>query len=199
MFHVFQGSNNETRYPNDLVMLNYPDLLDNFRAKRIENLALYKAFFAKGQDEKGDYLNEFIAIREYRKSIIGDIITQEYYTETIEGLAEYAGCMALKQISSKKYEKRMKDYIGKLVILDNNFFDHRRLLYYSGAVFCIILKEMNINIHHQIGSTATSFFEIISEKFIPKSFTLDREDDDLLNIFKEYVATKGERFTTSSN
>ena len=44
MFHAFQRTHNETRYPNDLKMLDYPDIIENYAIKHIENSFLVEAF-----------------------------------------------------------------------------------------------------------------------------------------------------------
>lgn len=59
MFHVFQKSKSENRFPNDLIMLSYPDSIDNFIAKRRENQAVCNAFLSENEDEKLGYLISF--------------------------------------------------------------------------------------------------------------------------------------------
>ena len=161
MFHAFQRSNNEERFPNDLLMLDYPENEENYAVKHSENLLLVKAYITHDIQEKKKFIEQFISARKYRESLIGDIIMQEYLSETIEGMAEYVGCMALKQISTHKYEARIQNFIDNLSTLDGRFFDIRRMLYYSGAMFCIQLAEAKIDFFHAVGSTEQPLFNIV--------------------------------------
>jgi hypothetical protein len=47
MFHVYQQQHGETRYPDDLELLAYPDDLNNYQIKMLENELLVKAFSKK--------------------------------------------------------------------------------------------------------------------------------------------------------
>jgi hypothetical protein len=161
MFHAYQQKNQETRFPSDLILLNYPDSEENFTVKYCENLLLAKAFMAEDINEKNALIAQFISARKYRESLVGDIIIQEYLSETIEGMAEYAGSMALKQISHDKYIKKVNGYIENLQALDGRFFDIRRMLYYTGVIFCISLYEAGINFYHNISNTEHPLFTIV--------------------------------------
>jgi len=194
MFHAFQRQHKESRYPDDLIMLNYPDNRENYIVKHSENLLLVNAFISENINAKKSYFKKFLSARKYRENFIGDIIKQEYYTETIEGIAEYAGSMALKQISHEKYIKRINGYVDNLKILDSRFFDIRRMLYCSGAVFCTLLSEIRINICHKIGTKDSPLFSIMSENSKAKKPLIDFDINDLLNQTTKYVNDKKIRF-----
>ena len=162
MFHAFQKSRKESRFPSDLKMLNYPENEENYAVKHSEHLLLARACSTEDLNEKKDLLKQFMAARKYRESIIGEIIKQEYLSETIEGLADYAGCMALKQISAKKYEERLEEYAKNLEIFDDRFFNIRQMLYYSGALLCIQLSEAGVEFYHEIGATEVPLFDIVA-------------------------------------
>lgn len=164
MFHAFQSVHNESRWPNDLLMLDYPENMDNFALRYSENLLLAHVFLADDTDSKKNFLHRFMSARKYREGVIGDIIKQEYYTETVEGLADYAGSMALKQLSQEKYTGRINSYVEHLQNLDGRFFDIRRMLYFTGALFCIALSEAGMDFHHEIGVTTTPLFCIAAQK-----------------------------------
>ena len=160
MFHAFQRSKDESRFPNDLLMLNYPENEENYAIKYSENLLLVKACLSDDINEKREYIKQFFSARKFREGLIGDIINQEYLSETIEGMADYAGCMALKQISESKYNARIKHYIKNLSALDERFFDIRRMLYYSGAIFCIQLAQAGLEFHHTVGEIKQPLFSL---------------------------------------
>jgi len=164
MFHVFQKNQNEKRFPNDLVMLDYPVNLENYQLKYYENTVLANAYNEKDGGARQELLAQFVLIRKCREKIIGDIINQEYLTETIEGVAEYAGCMALKQLSPGKFHIRMLEYTKKISALDESFFDIRRSLYYSGAIFLLLLAKQEMDFYHKLGDTDTAVFPLIAGK-----------------------------------
>ena len=164
MFHAFQQSKNEERFPNDLLMLDYPENEENYAVKHCENLLLVNASKAWDIQEKKGHIEQFISARKYRESLIGNIIKQEYLSETIEGMAEYVGCMALRQLAKTKYEARIRNFIDNLSVLDNRFFDIRRMSYYSGAMFCIQLAEAKIDFFHDVGSVERPLFSLIAKE-----------------------------------
>jgi hypothetical protein len=194
MFHAFQRTHNEDRYPNDLIMLDYPDNIENYVVKHMENLILTNAFLSDDVNEKREFAKHYMSARKYRENLIGDIIKQEYYAETIEGIAEYVGCMALKQISYEKYAGRVKGYIENLKILDNRFFDTRRLSYYTGAIFCILLSNMGLNIHHKIGESENPLFLIIAKKSKAKKPIVNFSIEDISDKIKKYANDKIKQF-----
>jgi len=114
---------------------------ETLAVKYSENQLLTRAFFAQDIHEKNALLSRFMSDRKYRMSLLGDIIKQEYLSGTIEGMAEYAGSMVLKQISTSKYTNRVEGYIKNLQSFDERFFDIRRMLYFTGATYCIALSD----------------------------------------------------------
>ena len=157
MFHVYQKQKNETRFADDLVLLTYPDDMENYQLKIIEIELLVKAFSEKNVKA----LRQFIDIRNARKRLIGDIISHEYRAETIEGMAEYAGLVSLRQINQKKYKMRLNDHISKLINPNDLIYDTRRLAYYTGAILCLTLKLLNVEFYHEL-SVDRTLFEIIN-------------------------------------
>jgi len=141
MFHCFQMEQLESRYPNDLSLLRYPDNLDNYEWKAYENRLLLQAY-----EEKNEALfQEFVQTREHRTTLIGEIIHQEAKAETIEGSAEYVGLLALKQCSLRQYDERVQDFARKL--LDPaNLFDIRRMSYVTGVFLLLNLQEHQIDV-----------------------------------------------------
>ncbi|MCL2217208.1 MAG: hypothetical protein FWB91_09345 [Defluviitaleaceae bacterium] len=194
MFHAFQRMRNESRYPNDLLMLNYPDNIENYAVKHVENLILVNAFLSDDLSAKREFVKNYLSARKYRENLIGDIIRQEYYAETIEGIAEYGGSMALKQISYDKYSNRINAYIENLKILDSRFFDTRRLLYYTGAVFCIVLSEAGIDIHHRVGDTENPLFSLAAESSKAERPTISINIEDLSEKVKRHTNDKKAKF-----
>lgn len=178
MFHAFQKLKEEKRFPSDLELLTYPDNLDNFQCKLIENEYLAKALLEKDILA----LKKFIAIRKTREFLIKDIIYQEYRAETFEGMAEYAGLMALEQINKEKFNIRLTEHLSKLTNPRNLLFNPRHLSYYTGAVLCYCLRLLGIDFYHKLSDEPT-LFEIISKKI-----------NNLVDNFDEFTKNKRERF-----
>lgn len=186
MFHAFQRQRGEFRFPNDLALLNIPDDAAYFQMKYFENQLLCIACKSKETAEKRRCLEKFMSQRKYRDTVFGNIVKQEFLAETIEGMAEYAGCMALKQISLQKYEEKIESYLKKLGAVDNELFDIRRQLYYSGAIFCMEMSLAGSDIWHEIGKEESSFFEIAATSVSPKNLMKKGGNPLPAKIFEEY-------------
>ena len=178
MFHVYQKQKNETRFADDLVLLTYPDDMENYQLKIIEIELLVKAFSEKNVKA----LRQFIDIRNARKRLIGDIISHEYRAETIEGMAEYAGLVSLRQINQEKYKMRLNDHISKLINPNDLIYDTRRLAYYTGAILCLTLKLLNVEFYHEL-SVDRTLFEIINN-----------DQNGFITEFKNHMENKQNKF-----
>jgi len=202
MFHAFQKEKGETRFPSDLKMLDYPYSEENLSVKYSENLLLARAFLAQDVNEKNALLSHFMTARKYREGLIGDIIKQEYLSETIEGMAEYAGSTALKQISKAKYNSRVEGYIKNLQVFDERFFDIRRMLYYTGAVYCITLTDAGESFYHNIGDMELPLFDFASKNASIKKPNIEVDIQVLSAKIKQYLDDKKiiiENFLNSHN
>ena len=178
MFHAFQRDKElVSQYPNDLEILRYPDDEINYYAKKAENEMLAESFGAS-LERKSKLYQMIRASRELRSQRIGDLVHQEELVEQHEGMAEYAGCMALRQLDEDKFNKKIEGY-AKILQEDNiQFFDIRRMGYYSGTLMRLLERE--------IGNTNSM------EKWIQnyKKF----KEDKLEAFFKEetvYTAADG--------
>lgn len=210
MFHAFQYENGETRFPKDLVTLAYPDNVHNFCLKYEENKILSKAFHESNLTAKRQVLEKFYSIRINRQQIIGDMCKCEFLSETSEGIAEYVGTMALKQLSEKKHTERMKKYSEYLHNFSPLQLDIRRSSYYSGAVFLVVAHDLGINFEHVLSEQNKTVFEIINECFEyrkiddlhPETALIEKaiseniaRKKDLIDKFmqsSERIATKGD-------
>ncbi len=163
MFHAYQCENKETRFPRDLVTLDYPDDAHNLCLKYEENKILSKAFNESNLIVKKELIEKFYSIRMKRQQIIGDMSKCEHLSETAEGMAEYVGTMALKQLSEKKYIERMQKYSEYLHNFSPLQLDIRKISYYSGAVFLVTAHDLGINFEHPLSGQEKTVFEIITE------------------------------------
>ncbi len=197
MFHSYQSEQGECRYPNDLIGLDYPLELDNYCYKYEENKLIVRAINSNDYREKMELLHKFITYREYRINKFGEIIKYEWYTETLEGVAEYVGTKALEQISYDLYKKRITEY-KKIINNLDMVFDVRRCSYYTGTLFLLLLDDMNIPIPSRIKDEKITIFEQIVKHFHEDYLILphlNKYSNDLLGAEIEPALTRVEYIT----
>ena len=200
MFHAFQCSNGEKRFPNDLFTLHYPSNLQNYQLKYYENTLISNCLKEQRLDKKEELLQKFFSVRNKRESLIGTAITCEYLTETIEGLAEYIGTKALKRISPTLYEQRIDSYIKKITNLRKSFFDIRKSSYYVGTLFFLALDSMNISFYEDLSTSSNSIYEELKEKLYNNSFDYPFDlNYEVETAFYEYDKWKRKRLADFCN
>ncbi len=151
MFHCHQHTLGEKRFPSDLKLLCYPSDMENYTRKYRENCYLADAY------EDADALAKFATIRAMRMERYPDMVQEELKAETLEGMAEYVGLKALRQIAPKKFEKKMASYLQRLRAETERQFDVRRMSYDSGAVFFLCLEKLGRRVQNEIGSALTAY------------------------------------------
>lgn len=162
MFHSYQILNKETRFPNDIKALAYPNDLHNYSLKYQEGLLLIEALNSIDTYIQLDILNQIIASRLYRLRTFGKLIRYELLIETIEGSAEYCSTKALKYLSEDLYLKRIKNY--KSNIKDTKLlFDIRRSCYFTGTLFLLLLDELDIDFSKDLKSQNLTLFEEVAK------------------------------------
>ena len=162
MFHSYQFSQNETRFPNDIEGLSYPNTLENYQLKFNENLSLVAGLNSKDINEKIKLLKQIIASRKFRVEKFGQIINYEFMIETTEGSAEYCGTKALKLISSDLYKKHIEDY-KKIIVEDEKIlFNIRKCCYFTGTLFLLLLDEIGIEFSKKISNQELTIFQQVS-------------------------------------
>ncbi len=163
MFHAFQNERGETRFPNDLIGLDYPRTAEVLLAKSAEYALLHEAFATKDAGRKRELLIRFMAYRLHRQSWMGEIIHQEYLTETAEGMAEFTLLKALKSLSEELYQKQIESHLSNLKPGGKSAFDMRRLAYWSGSLFLVAAEDAGLGFAHEIGKETRCVFELLSK------------------------------------
>jgi len=177
MFHGFQADWNAGNV-NEMTLLRYPDDLTAYRIKATENQLLLRAY----KDCDRDALVDFINLRKSRAALLGDVCMDEFWIETGEGTAEFAGLCALMQLSPTKFEKYINE--NHLQILQNpaeKLFSVRFMSYFAGAVLCLTLKKLGVDFYPLLGKERP-LFEVISDT------------DPITNHFAKHYAAKKARF-----
>jgi len=195
MFHCHQFTNNETRFPSDFELLNYPDDVENFTKKYNENCYLADAY----EQQNWEKLCEFSCIREGRYKKYASMVCQEWKAETLEGMAEYIGLKALKSINEEKYTAIVADYLGKLREESKLLFDVRRISYYTGAMFFLCMEKFGFAVNNAFDSEQTAYeqnlidsaevtAEVRSFDFIPNRYAeLIKEKKETIEKHMEHA------------
>ncbi len=153
MFHCHQYTHQKEGYPNDLDMLNYPEDVENFTGKYNENRYLAEAY----ENMDAEALCKFAYIRNQRFKQYPASLSQEWKVEGLEGMAEYIGLKALKQINPGRFEDVVRDYLGKLREESNLLFDVRRISYYVGAIYFLCMEKLGRPVRFECNSEQTIY------------------------------------------
>ncbi len=195
MFHVYQENCGENRFPDDIALMYAKDASAvRYNLKYQENQQLIMAAQSQNIKDKIEYFNQFIQIRKYRQQISGSEIIEEYKAETIEGMAEYAGTMALRQLSVDKYLERLSEVYKRLSEVSSAYFDTRKMAYDTGSLMCLILKDLeehgeNTGFFHLLGVESRTVFQLCKLNN-QKTLTEYNSADYFNEIYSEYVEQK---------
>lgn len=169
IFHVHQKTMGEKRFPKDLDLLLYPHSRELTAWTRKESSLL-----AEGGENPLADLAQLAFIRREKDRLSGGATADEYRAETAEGLAEYAGLMALSQLNSGLARQQIEKYKGLLG--DGSYlFDIRRRCYFSGVLLALLVGEAGLPLVHDLGSDK-SFWELLA---IPAGETEPMSEEDL--------------------
>lgn len=158
MFHALQKQQGEKRYVNELAFLQYAPDVDAGNLALAESHYLIRAF----ADATMDDLEQFVALRQARSRILGYMFHQEMLVETVEGMAEFAGLLALNQINRAKFVEDVSMHMG-ILRSAKSLCNPRLRTYSSGALICLSLKTLGIDFHHHLSNDKPLF------DFVPKT------------------------------
>ncbi|NLW21374.1 MAG: hypothetical protein GXY84_08410 [Clostridiales bacterium] len=159
MFHAHQITAGESRYPEDLKLLQYPQHLRAYELKAAENALLAEP--ARTGKEALERLAAIKALRRARKELLGEHLLQEYRAETIEGSAVYAELRALTQLNITQYDNRIADCRAKLSVPGPLLFDIRRCAYYTGALLIDLAVQAGLEGFQIVGREERTLFELM--------------------------------------
>ena len=184
----------DTRIPNDLIALQYPNIYLNYDYMRYERQLLIKAYSATDNYVKLNYLRMFLNVRDLRRQLIGNEFSMlEYGLETIVGLAEYTMYKAVSLIDKKVMKNRLKELVHDFHVNASGCFDFRHSNLYSGLFLLILMSELQIDIEKIFESNQTLYQTLTSKiNFIrePIAFKSDKNLLEKLNQYEEEVAEK---------
>ena len=173
-FHVYQEQMAEEKYANEAVIADYP-LLDpiNNSLSVLEGLILKDALFSNNEEEVLRKRNQFVAVRNYRHSLLGpDFVEYENLNEFSEGTAKYVefkffslgeniasiqemqfvnGYKEYKSLLPEFFKNEIEDMVNIVSVNDNRFGNMygtgpiRYKLYYLGACQGLLLDKVMPN------------------------------------------------------
>lgn len=173
MFHAYQYSQGETRFPNDLTMLMYPDDADHFAVKLEENKLLCRA----AADADKEALAAFVSMRKLRMRLYPDAVAQELRAETIEGLATYVEWKALRTFRAQSWEASMAKAVEQVNTVSDAWFAIRRQSYWTGVLLAVALEACGYPVYHPIAGETRTVFELAEEAVLrdaPMTASLSR-------------------------
>lgn len=165
MFHAYQMTSGDNRFFSDLEGLSYPIEYDNFNLKINESRLLANAINEENVVMKENFFKKFLAARQRRFELIGDNSTYEKSIETIEGTAEYLALASLKIMNHDSYIKQLEKAMNKVTTINENFFDVRRIAYYTGSLICLLADELSIDYKKAIEPELQYNYDFITEKY----------------------------------
>lgn len=147
-FHAFQQQRGETRFPQDLDLLLYPQ-----NAALVAWTRRDTALLAGSRDDPAKLLTSLAFVRDQKTRLSAGATANEYRAETAEGLAEYAGIKGLEQLNPRLAQARINQY-RQFLRDDSYLFDIRRRCYFSGLLLALTVEEAGLTLVHDLASPA---------------------------------------------
>lgn len=163
MFHAYQNEKKEFRYPKDLLFLLEIKQESYYLDRFYETILLSEAFRKKEREDILSLLLEFCERRIQRERAYPQEVGNEYCAETIEGMAEYVGILALEQLAKEKAEEKLSFYYHKVNEISHYQTDIRRSAYLTGTLLLYLAKQLNLRISHQIGEESQCVYFLINQ------------------------------------
>lgn len=155
MFHAYQLELGESRWPDDLVLLNTKRTLLDLQLECGEYAAL------AGTDAPGSAVACAAALHKARKASGGAWLREQERLETVEGMAEYAGLCALEQLAPEKVRARLEQFRNVLRDPQRLLEQPRLVSYYAGAMRLWLARSAGIPMSHSVGSETQTVCELL--------------------------------------
>lgn len=190
MFHAFQYENNENRWPNEYLALDYHYSEENLSTKMTESEFLIKSF----QNSNLDDLVLFATMRKKRAKSSAFELKYETEIETVEGMANYVELKSLEHFSKQKFNESINDIINNLRIL-NNYLPIRHISYSIGALLILVAEKLKLKFIHEIGNEEKTISEIITSQVqILSDYVSEKRSIDK-KVISDYINDLSSRIT----
>jgi len=187
MFHAWQMSKNELRFPNEFQGLGYLYEKFNISLKYDETKSLLKAY----EDDDKSALERFVGYRERRRKDYINETTYEEGIETIEGMARYVELQVLKQLDVAEYQKAY-DSLKNTIKNIRNYIPIRSISYEIGALMLLVKDRFLIDVKHNIGEETRNIYNILFDSIERKEYFYENTslNLDFLEEYYEQIASR---------
>lgn len=190
MFHAFQYENNENRWPNEYLALDYNYSEENLYEKLTECELLIKSY----QNSNIDDLVLFASLRKKRAKSSAFELKYETKIETVEGMANYVELKSLEHFSMQKFNDSIDDIIKNLRIL-NNYLPIRHISYSIGALLILVAEKFKLRFIHHIENEDKTISELITSQVQILSDYVSEKRSINKKVISDYMNDLSSRIT----
>ena len=161
LFHGYQYTYGESRFPNELVGIDYSLCEKNISLRIEEQNALYQALLTKDLAS----VHYFITLRNTRNSLFPQETGYEAAIESVEGPAHYVETKAFKTVAANEYEQYIEKTLTLLTEPIESHLQIRKSCYSSGLALCMLLDHFSPNWQHAFTQSQVSLFDLFKSFF----------------------------------
>lgn len=172
LFHGYQYTYGESRFPNELVGIDYSLCNKNISLRIEEQKALYQALQTKDLSS----LHYFIKLRNTRSSLFPHETGYEAAIETVEGPVYYLETIAFRSVAADQYEQYIKKTLTLLIKPIEGHLQIRKSCYSSGLALCMLLDYYSPNWHQAFTESKLSLFDFFESLFQNNNSSLTMPD-----------------------
>lgn len=143
-FHGYQNSVGEKRWANELQILDYPFTPMNLAVRFLERRELLRAVFAEREEELKERLSAFIAVREFRRKLIGEALNYELALESTEGTAVYVETKVYSDFGSIPLKYAIARQANGLAEFPSSLSSFRLSCYAPGMCLGFLLDRLQL-------------------------------------------------------
>lgn len=186
MFHCYQMENDEKRFANEILGIDYPITVENISLRILERQYLLDACTENNQEEKMELLAHYYNIRDNREKVMGSIIDYEKALESVEGTAVYVEFKALNQLIQGDEKLPLKEYIKGFTKISEENLKIRESTLNQGLLLCLIADEHIPNWKSEFFDSEQYLSDFIRERIGLKGINYNYKNEKLPEI-KEYI------------
>lgn len=153
MFHCYQFEKKETIFPNELELKRICEKSEYYQLRYYENQLLVQAMLETDLSCRKNIVDVIQKVRLEKSKVDEKLMSEEVKVEMIEGTAEYVGLKALRQLSKIKADEIIEKYCYFLNTVSLSLFDLRKITYYSGTLYYLMLERIGKNTISKIGES----------------------------------------------
>lgn len=189
MFHAWQYTLKEKRFPDEFMGLSYAYEKYNINLKFDETQALLRAY------ENEDYIEieKFKYLRESRRKDYHNELVYEEGIETVEGMAKFIELKVLKLLDIEAYTEayqKIKDTLTNI----RSYLPIRSVSYDIGSLMLLVKEKLNLDMSYKIVLETKPIYELIFSDVPTKRFEYTESYEDF-RFLEEYYQAISERIS----